>query len=76
MVDRFIDVKEEQGGVISLQKFALAEIEDATTVDKEKESDLLVHLGFLNAGKQLCVPGDRVDLILYIFAFEKFLCGG
>lgn len=75
VVDGFIDVKEKQCGVIPLKKIALGEVEDSSAIDEEEELDLLIHLGFLDAGKQLGVPSDRVDLVLDILAFEKFLRG-
>jgi hypothetical protein len=58
-----------------LKKVALSEVEDSSTIDEEEELDLLIHFGFLDTGKQLGVPSDRVDLVLDILAFEKFLRG-
>ena len=53
----------------------MSEVEDSSTIDEEEELDLLIHFGFLDTGEQLGVPSDRVDLVLDILAFEKFLRG-
>ncbi len=70
MVDRLVGIEEHQGGLIALQEVALGEIEDASTVDKYKESDLLVDLRLFDPCKELSVSGDRIDLILDVLALE------
>lgn len=73
MVDGFIDVKEEYFGSALPEYVRLSEVDDASAVDEEEELDLVVHLRFLDAGKELGVSGDWIDLELYVLAAEEFL---
>lgn len=51
----------------------MGEIEYASTIDKNKEPNLVIDFGLFNFGEELSVSSDRIDLILDILAFEEFL---
>lgn len=73
MVDGFVGIEEHEGGLVALQEVALGEIQYPSTVDEDKEPNLVIDLGLFNSGEELSVSGDGVDLILDILALEEFL---
>lgn len=73
VVDRFIDVKQEYFSSAIPEYVWLSEIYDASTVDEQKQFDLIIHLRFLNTCKELSVSGDWIHLELYVLAAEEFL---
>ena len=73
VVDGFVDVEEENLGGALAEDVGLGEVDDAAAVDEEEELDLVVGLRFLDAGEELGVAGDRVDLEVDALAAEEFL---
>ena len=73
MVNRLVNVKEEDLGLLLLHEPEEGEVDKASTVDEHEHLDPVVGLGLLNAVLQLSVGGDRVDLVLNVLAHEHFL---
>lgn len=73
MVDGLVDVEEEDLCGAGAEDVGLGEVDDAAAVEEEEELDLLVGAGLLDAGEELGVAGDRVDLELDVLAAEEFL---
>lgn len=73
VVDGFVDVEEENLGGALAEDVGLGEVDDAAAVDEEEELDLVVGLRFLDAGEELGVAGDGVDLEVDALAAEEFL---
>ena len=73
VVDGFVDVEEENLGGALAEDVGLGEVDDAAAVDEEEELDLVVGLRLLDAGEELGVAGDGVDLEVDALAAEEFL---
>ena len=73
MVDGFVDVEEEDFCLAVGEEVGLREVDDAAAVEEEEELDLVVGTRLLDAGEELGVAGDRVDLELDVLAAEEFL---
>ena len=73
MVDGFVDVEEEDLCLAVGEEVGLREVDDAAAVEEEEELDLVVGTRLLDAGEELGVAGDRVDLELDVLAAEEFL---
>lgn len=73
MVDRLVDIEQEDICVVTLEDVGLGEVNNASAVDEEEELDLVIHAWLFDFGKELSVSGNWIHLVLDIFALEKFL---
>ena len=76
MVDGFVDVEEEDLGLLLLHDPGLSQVHDAAAVDEHKHPHLLIDAGLLHPLLDFGVGSDGVDLVLYVLALEQFLHGG
>lgn len=73
MMNWFVNVEEEDMGLVLLHYPVISEISDAATIDKEEKFDSVVGPAFLYACVEFRVGSNWVDLVLDGLTFKEFL---
>jgi len=73
VVDGLVDIEEEYLRLLLLDYPSFSEVDHTPAIDEHEHPDVLIDFGLVNTQWDLGIGGDRVDLVLYIFALEEFL---